>query len=411
MRKPHTHARRLVAGLSLLAATGAGQAAADFERLAAQLATHPEIVALRQQSQALHEEAQAASAWPDPEVSLGIANVPIRDLAFDRFLPSAKTIGIRQVIPNGAQRQARVAQEERRAEAFGHAATQRLAQLRGELVVTLLEIDRVAAQTALARERDGLFSELLAVTRSEIEAGRPLTFRLAAIDVDRADVAREIAELEREGRVLRAQLLELVGDDGAPQAPSVAPRVWSGDASAFHAVQVASSYTRLADASRDEVRADYGPDWGLNFTYQQREAGTTPGSEFPGDDWMTASLTFSVPLWARASQAPRLRAAESRRDAALSNYRAAARKAEAHWATLSAARRAAERGIAILEGKILDLEKQIAAARVNYEAGTGDYSPVLDAQIAHLTLRGALVAERARRDGAVARANAMLVTP
>ncbi len=384
-----------------------------FAELEAQLAQHPLLASLRAGVDASLELATVAGALPDPEFSVGLNNFPILDPSFDEYLPSNRSLGVAQAIPNAGVRRARTAMESQRAVLGELAVAQTLDELRARLVAALIDRARVEEQRALARERDASYGELVEVIRTEIDAGRPVVFRLSQIDVERADVARELAELDGEAARIDAELVELVGHPAtgvAPPSVSLASR--SGDAGDFHAVRLAEARTGMADSAVEQARSEYGPDWRVSLTWQQREAGSgTPGSRFEGDDWITASLGFTLPLWRERRQAPDLRAARARRSAAHSETLAAARAGEARWAAQVATLEAAERSIAILSAKLAALDAQIAATLTNYEAGLGDYSQVIDAGIARLQLKSQLAGERARRARTIAAANALVVSP
>jgi len=75
-------------------------------------------------------------------------------------------------------------------------------------------------------------------------------------------------------------------------------------------------------------------------------------------------VTFSIPLWAGKRQEPNLRA----------------------------------------------IEEQTAAQLISYEAGNGDYSTILDGDIAILMLRSEIVKKQSLRDQMIAKMNSLLVT-
>ena len=139
-------------------------------------------------------------------------------------------------------------------------------------------------------------------------------------------------------------------------------RAWSGEADAFHAVRGrASRRVRGRDRHRPGRGGLEGRTGAVQLTYQQRD--------YPGDDWVSATATFTVPFWADRSQAPALREAEANREAARSRFVAAARRASSRYLALEATRAAAEAGIAILEEKIDAIRDQIAAQLTIYESG------------------------------------------
>jgi outer membrane protein TolC len=132
---------------------------------------------------------------------------------------------------------------------------------------------------------------------------------------------------------------------------------------------------------------------------------------FAGDDFVSGMVTFTVPLWASRSQKPRLRAARSERAAARSRSMNAARRGAAEYASYQAMRQAADDAIDILNRQIAAIDDQMTAQLTTYESGVGDYSPIIDGEIAILSLKSEIAMEKARRDTAIARMNALLVTP
>ena len=392
-------------GLALSAPPLFGQ---SFGELEARLRDHPALQALRLQSQAYREDAVAAVAWPDPVVSVGVNNFPLLDPSFRTYLPTNKALGISQQIPNRPERAARSERAKRRAAQNDAVEALQFARMRAELIVALVERRRIAEQVSFLRQQDSLYGELEQIVQGEIAAGRPVLFRLAEIDLQRSEVDRALADLEGEKAEVDARLQDLVGGAGNVPPPHLEPRAWSGNPDAFYAVRVARENITVADAGVSEAQAAWKPDWGLQVTYQQRDSGGS-GMRFPGDDWVSAAVTFSVPLWGSRSQAPALRAARAELESARSRHMAAARTAAAQYAAMDATRRAAEAAIASLQTKISAIREQVQAQRTRYESGIGDYSPIIDGELAELILLGRIANEQARRDRAVAQLNSLLV--
>lgn len=404
---PSTFKFRLAVMLLASVLPGSGALAQSLEELEARLADHPSLAALTYQADASRERGIAATALPDPVISVGINNFPIFDPSFSEFLPTNKAVGVRQEFPNRAGREARAGEARAMAAQTDRIRDAQLATLRGELIALLHDKRRIDRQRELARQRNEKYDELTGVVEAEIDAGRPVVFRLAEIEAERAGVARVLVDLDRQEAEINASLIDLVGLVPATPAPPVAPLDWSGHAMDFHAVRVADAGIRLADYSVDEARAAWRPNWGAQLTYQQRES----GANFAGDDWVSGMVTFTVPLWAERSQEPRLRAARADRASAEMRYQAAARSAAARYAAEAAVWRAAEDNIAVLQRNIAAVEDEIASQMTIYESGVGDYAPIIDGELAILKLRADIAAEDARRAAAIARMNALLVTP
>lgn len=386
----------------LLSAAGFAQ---TFEELEASLADHPTLMALTYQADASRERSFAATALPDPVVSVGINNFPVFDPSFSDFLPTNKAVGISQAFPGRAGREARSGESRAMAAQTDRVRTAQLATLRGELISLLHEKARISRQRDLATARSGKYDELTQVVEAEIDTGRPAVYRLAEVNIERANVARLLVDLQRAEAEIDARLMDMVGIIPETPAPPVAPIDWSGEALDFHIVRVAEAAIQVTGFAIDGAEAAWKPNWGTQLTYQQREA----GAMFAGDDWVSGMVTFTVPLWAGRSQAPRLRAAKADRAGAEMRYQAAARTAAARYATEAAAWRSARDTIDILSANIASVEDKIASQLTIYESGAGTYAPIIDGEIAILKLRGDIAAEEARRAAAIARMNALLV--
>lgn len=386
--------------------------ALPFAALEERLYDHPALVALRSSADADRALARAARALPDPAVSLGINNLPINNPAFDRFLPTNKSVAVRQEIPNWSARKARSAQLGGKALSNDLLAAWRFAQLRSELIALLAQKERIVTQLALLREQDAKYAELINVIASEIEAGRAVVYRLPQIDVERANSSARVAQLESEAIGVAARLVDLVGFDAATIPPNQTLIQWDGNPRSFYSVQLADAGIEVAGAQLAEARAAYRPNWGVNLTYQEREQGSGgPMSSFSGEDWASATVSFTIPLWASQNQSSHLKAANARQAAAESNFQAASRSAKADWSGLKASHTATARRIEIFNDKLASLEEQNTTLRNNYESGIGIYAPILDTEIATLNLRGDISAEKARLVELTARANSLLVMP
>jgi outer membrane protein TolC len=382
----------------------------SFSELEDALRLHPSLDALNLSAEANRQRAEGALGLPDPVVSLQLNNVPLFDPSFSEYLPSNKAVGIRQALPSRSERKANSLKSLRQADAQDFERDQQFARLRGQLLVYLIEKHSLDVQRDYARERQYKYDELADIIDIEINAGRPLVFRLAQVDVERTEVSRTLAELDGREAQINAELINLLGFIPDTDVPALTRAPWTGNAIAFYGVRVADAAVDVSDADVQRAEADFKPDWGVNLTYQQRESGQGPRSNFDGEDWVSGGVTFSIPLWAGKRQEPNLRAAKTDRNAALARRTAIARQLQSEWSRYDARRETASANIRIIEQKISAIEEQTAAQLISYEAGTGDYSPIIDGEIAILMLRSEIVKEQSLRDQMIAKMNSLLVT-
>lgn len=380
-----------------------------FSELETQLRAHPSLDALSLSAQASRHRAEGALGLPDPVVSLQINNFPIFDPSFNEFIPSNKAIGIRQALPSRSERKANSLKSLRSASQQELDREQQYARLRGQLLVYLIETQSLVTQRGLALARQSKYDALADTIDIEINAGRPLVFRLAKVDVERTEVSRTLSQLDGQKAEINAELINLLGFIPKTDMPALSKTPWAGNALAFYAVQVADANVDISDAHVQSARADFKPDWGVNLTYQQRESGQGPQSNFEGDDFISGGVSFSIPLWAGKRQEPNLQAAKIDKNASLARRAAIARQVQSEWSRYEARRETAVQNIRIIEQKISAIEAQTSAQLITYESGSGDYSPILDGEIAILMLRAEIVKEQARRDQMIAKMNSLLV--
>ncbi len=383
----------------------------DYSALESRLLEHPRLRRLKYQSTAMKEFATATSALPDPTISLGLNNVPIDNFSFDRFLPTNKSIGIQQNIPNRGIRKAREENAKTKSKSLDLTFAYEHSQLRASLIIALIEQVKLERKISLAQQRDRKYSELQQVIRNEINAGRAVVFRLARIDIERAEVAQEIFNFRSQLAGTRAEIIRLVDSPANTPPPPLSIIQWDGDHHTFHRVKLALADIAIAETRADEVRAEHGPSWGMSLMYQQRDAGAGEStSNFNGTDWFTGQVSFTVPIWAGKKQAPALRAAIAERAAEEMDVLSIARNVESDWRSIIADRQAAESNITLLKEQLGILDEQIAASLTTYESGSGDYAPIIDAEITRLRFQSQISREVARRDIMTVKANSQLVT-
>lgn len=407
----------LIMTLIVTLATSLSLQAQSLKELERLLLQHPELQAMTFSAASSRERSETAKALPDPMVSLGVNNFPIFDPSFSEFLPTNKAIGLEQRFPSRAARRARAAIGQAEANQIDEKRKQLFAAMRAELIASLHHKTRIGVQRSLAKKRDVKYDQLIDTAESAIQGGRPSVFRLAEIEAERAEVARNLVDLDAQQAQIDARLMYLLGLIPITVLPSTyaeslsveqgTVEQGSGEQINFQASRVADATVEMRESGVDEAKAAWKPEWGAQLIYQQRES----GRDFAGDDWVSMMVTFTVPFWANKKQAPGLRAAKASRAAAQASLEAVTRQATAQYASSKASHQAALQARQILQQKIDAISGEISAQRANYESGAGDYTPVLDGEIAILKLRSEIATEQARAEVALAQMNALLVTP
>lgn len=368
------------------------------------LSNHPSLLALESEKQALLERSQANLALPDPTVSLGINNISISSPSFDEFLPTNKLIGIRQEFPSRKGRAARADQALAQSDAIELMFIAKRESLVAEVIEHLIDKRRINQQFGLARDRLQKYEQLTEVVESEIEAGNPSVYRLPEIDVERARVLGLINNLNAQILEHDAQLIALTGQASSLIVPAISAQNWSGEYEQFHAVRIAQAKLNSVSESLAIADALRFKRWGVQLSYQQREA----GDNFKGDHWVSGQVFFSAPLWYRQSQAPEQRAAEMSVEAARQSLLLAQREALAKYNAFNARLQAAVENINLLQQQADAIQDKINSQMISYEAGIGYFAPIVDGDVALLRLRAEIIAEKSTVDIYAARINSML---
>ena len=380
--------------------------AQDMKQLEKALVKHPSLQALNYQSDASLELAEAALGLPDPVLSFGINNFPFTDPSFTEFIPTNKSIGISQQIPHLSGRKARSEIAKAQSNELTLKYQQRLSFMRAQLIGLLLNRDRIEQQQSLVQQQQNKYKELITVVESEIQAGNSVVFRLAEIERKRIELSRTLVDLQNQRSQVESGLHYLLGSIPSTKAPEpIHLQSWSGNPNSFYSVAIAQAEIGVHEHRVEEAKAAWKPQWGAQLQYQQRES----GDNFDGDDFLSAMVTVTIPIWSKRNQQPKLDAAKANKQSAIEGMNEIIRQAETHYTNLKSDYSATINMLQLLEKEVTATEDQIQALQINYESGEGFYSPVIDAQISHIKLKSEIIEHKTRASIYVVQMNSLLI--
>lgn len=355
------------------------------------LAASPQLAA----TAAAHEAATAASIsagrLPDPELIVGVDNLPIDGLEryslTDDFMTMRK-VGVMQAFPNGRKR----ASQRERATAAVSVAQSQEQQAR-------LEIARATADAWFACYIAQLVLGKLQALRPEVElqaqaaraalaSGRGSTVDALAAQSAISELDDRLLEAQREVHVTRAQLAQWIGAE-AQRAFAAAPAL---DEQPVARDRLLASLHRhaplltfeaqqtLARSEIDLARAEKRSDWSAQLAYAER------GPAF--SDMVSLEFRVGLPLFSRYRQDPVIRAKraeltqiEAEREAELRMHTAEVLNMLATWET-------ANRRIGLYEHERLPLARQRSqAALAGFQAGRIELLQVVASQVAEIELQ------------------------
>lgn len=326
-----------------------------------------------------------AGQLPDPQLVLGLQNVPVDGryaYRLDRDSMTMQSIGIMQEMPSGAERRARRAVAE--ADAARAGAGLEIVRLQARLgaAAAWIELyfaerrievlDRIAAEAralaeaARARLGSGAGSVDDAIS-AEIEAAR--------IEDRRADLAARVV-------AARAELRRWVGDvaDEAltPDGPTfqIDPQRFRENLRRHPNIEAYRAEDSAAQANLRLADAERAPDWSWSLMYQRRAH---------YDDMASVELRFSLPLFQGSRQTPMIearRADASRvvalRAAAEREFGAVLERQLAEYASASASL------VRARETRLPLSQRRAAASAGAFSGGTATSDQVVSARLAAL---------------------------
>lgn len=269
------------------------------EALALSVERQPALNAFARTARAAEEAAVAARQLPDPQLTIGIQNLPVTgseafDLGAD-FM-TMKSIGIMRTQVREAKRDAASARYV--AEAAVSLAEQDVLARRIQREVMLGWIAIIEAQQK--REVLGLLVEKLEARQSLVEGGildgSATPADVIAIEADISAARGEMLAAKDAEAAGRAMLARWIGDAAqrplsTNQLPICRPsnKQLALAAVAEHPlIEVARRRETVAERSIDIARAERKPDWGWSAMYGQRGGGRS--------DMVTLQVTIDLPF-------------------------------------------------------------------------------------------------------------------
>ena len=361
----------------------------------------PQVGAGTANVEGMQASAVSAGRLPDPQVIVGIDNLPVTgEDAYSTtsdFMTMRKA-GLMQEFPAAAKR--RLERE---------LAGARVGVAEAELLASRLEIAREVAKTWIRRataERSlndlrALQPELelqTAAARAAVSAGRSSTADALAAEVTLAELQSRLLRMQSEARQASFELARWIDSDAArPLAPIPSlddlPTPPGALLEAVHEHGSLLTFQAQIDAARldvDFAKAQRRPDWSAELAFAKR------GPDF--SDMVSLEFRIGLPLFAKNRQNPQisakqaeLRRLEADRDAELRMHTAEINQMITQWRQLG-------EQLGQYERELLPLARaRSRAALASYGSGRGDLRLALDAyrqEIEFVVEHGALVNER-----------------
>ena len=279
----------------------------SYEAAVARLNAHPSLEAAREGVLSYKHAALGAGALPDPMVTLGLNNYPADGSGgFDRFAMSSKSIELSQSIPNFGVRASSVEVKVVLAAQANISASYIYAQLISQLNIAISKQRRIDAQLKLVQEGKKLLQQEAAFWRGRLESGESVLDESSRVDAELAQIQVVYAFLDAEKAESDAELKRLVGTNYSIKMPKLIAHPWPSDIP-LYMVLMAEKNVQVARANQRGAKSAFSPSYKMGLTYAQREN----SGNFDGGDFVSAKVGFTLPIWAKNSQKPKLSAASA----------------------------------------------------------------------------------------------------
>ncbi|MBT4989911.1 MAG: TolC family protein [Rickettsiales bacterium] len=382
--------RNILISLILFCASQA--MAASFDEYLLRLENHPQILSILAAAESSNQLAKAAMGLPDPEVILGVDNVPVDDFQFDQFLPTAKVLGFNQMIPNHGLRKAKANKYSNISAKQKLVAEYQSAHLKAYLITALVELEKVKKLEKYTKQQLKLYKSLENYFAGQLEAGRSIYGSFSEMDVERAEIEQDLNNLKSERIAIEAELIRLIDEVPTLTISKVQLVKWSDDLNQIYPVRIMRDDLKIADSSVTIANKSYNSNYGISALYKQREE----GSGYSGEDWFSVHTAISIPLWYNSNQQPKLRAAMASKQKVAFSLDDTKRLWKKQLTIIISKRNTALENIKLLQKKHKAIKNFVSSAKRNYEAGSAELESVLDAEINALTIASQLEKQKSR---------------
>ncbi len=292
------------------------------------LANNQSLHALKRRVAALEAEVHAAGTWEDPMIGLGLVNVPIDSFDLSKEPMTQKLITLSQRLPWFGKLDLKSKKAALDAAKLSLKLKAEEQALLRELADNYYELGFVSVSQEINDQLIGHLNQIVDIAASRYTAGKGLQQDVLQAQVEHSRLLEERNALKRQRRVLEERINGLLNRSAfAPITPptlSELPPLPLSEASLTQTALAGNPELaalqiemELAAVEVDLARKAYYPDPDLRLSYGQRDADPAGKDR---SDFVSGTIVFSLPVWAKQKQGRKKEAALSRREAARLQY-------------------------------------------------------------------------------------------
>ncbi|MCF6226605.1 MAG: TolC family protein, partial [Xanthomonadales bacterium] len=269
---------------------------AKAERLA--LLSDPKTAAALARARAFAEQSVASGQLKDPQLRLGLINVPIDDFDIQKNPTTQFRIGIMQQFPSGNTRELKTLRDQWLSNAENATAEVDARTLLRTVREIWLDIwYQQSAQLVIAENRD-LFKQLVNITEGQYASGRAIQQDVLRADLELSRLDDRLLNARRAERGQRGRLMRWVGGDAQLPLPASNPELAVPDdleaiaerLTEHPVLKQKSAQLEAQERNVEIARAQYKPAWSLGGEYRERFGENPDGSNRESMFAITASI-------------------------------------------------------------------------------------------------------------------------
>lgn len=348
--------------------------------------------AIKSREHAFREQAIAANALPDPQLKLGLMNVPTDTYKFDQAPMTQSQIGIVQMFPRGDTLDIRSSRANHTADGLLSNWNDRALVVQRELRLNWLELHYWYKAEEVINKNYKLFKQLVRITESNYAAGRQKQQDVTRAQLELGLLVDRILSIKNMQEKQRAKLARWLGEEYlTADISNVFPEFEALKEKPIIFAQLASHPSMLVEsariaASEDNVqlaKQSYKPSWMVDVTYGFRDGNEINGSA--RSDFLSAMVKFDLPLFTGNDQDRKVSASKSKlmaaQDMREDKLRRLQRMLNDEYASWQRLTQRMDQYFNVLVSKA----KQNTRAALNaYQSDRGDFTTLMRASITEL---------------------------
>jgi len=370
----------------------------------------PALAQIEAGAQALDEKAIADGQLPDPKASLAFANFPTDNFSRSREGMTQIVVGASQAFPRGRTLAYKSKKTGAMADVQRAQFEEKQRGIESAVRQAWLELYYWQQAAHTVEHSETLLKKVIEATETNYSTGRRNAQDVIGAELELSVLQYKKVDIERQIEIARAALAKWIGQSAARRSlPKKFPALPS--LMAYEKIEtslVNHPKTKMSDAMIEAgnhgvriAQEQYKPGFGVGVNYGLRDGNLPDGDDRP--DFLTAKVTFDVPLFTGKRQDKGLAAskykaasAQYKRDDVLRNLQTMLETEHANW------QRFDERAKHYDKTVIKQANENFEASLRAYQEDRTDFSSLIRAQVMELDTK--LKSIRLKTDKAKAQA-------